>query len=142
MVPIVIEHRLHALSCAHCGETTRSPLPLLSVHPGGYGERLSAVVALLSGTYRQSHQQVKTCLAALFGIEMSTGSINRLRREVSEALAEAVIHRDETGFRQGNSDGQNAAKKPGLALGAGDTGGQCLHHPVEPLSIGGSSPDW
>lgn len=124
MVPIVIEHRLHALSCAHCGETTRSPLPL-SVHPGGYGERLSAVVALLSGTYRQSHQQVKTCLAALFGIEMSTGSINRLRREVSEALAEAVaeaqayvqqeavIHSDETGFRQGNSDGQNTAKKRG-----------------------------
>ena len=124
IVPIVIEHRLHALSCEHCGETTRSRLPP-AVHPGGYGERLSAVVALLSGAYRQSHQQVKTCLAALFGIEMSTGSINRLRREVSDALAhpvaeaqayvqgEAVIHSDETGFRQGNSDGQNATKKRG-----------------------------
>jgi hypothetical protein len=76
----IVEHRPE--TCAHCGETTRSPLPL-SVHPGGYGERLSPVLALLSGTYRQSHQQVKTCLAALFGIEMSTGSINRLRREVS-----------------------------------------------------------
>jgi transposase len=124
IVPIVIEHRLHALCCEHCGETTRSPLPTV-VHPGGYGERLSAVVALLSGAYRQSHQQVKTCLAALFGIELSTGSINRLRREVSETLAqpvaeaqayvqqEAVIHSDETGFRQGNSDGQNAEKKRG-----------------------------
>ena len=124
MVPIIIEHRLHALCCEHCGETTRSPLPT-AVHSGGYGERLSAVVALLSGTYRQSHQQVKTCLAALFEIEISMGSINRLRREVSEALAqpvaeahayvqrEAVIHSDETSFRQGNSDGQNEAKKQG-----------------------------
>ena len=124
IVPLVIEHRLHALACEHCGETTRSVLPA-AIHPGGYGERLSAVVALLSGAYRQSHQQVKTCLAALFGIEISTGSINRLRREVSEALAqpvadahvyvqgEAVVHSDETSFRQGNSDGQNDTKKRG-----------------------------
>ena len=124
MVPMVIEHRLHALCCEHCGKTTRSPLPT-AVHPGGYGERLSGGGALLSGAYRQSHQQVKTCLAALFEIEISTGSINRLRREVSEALAqpvaeaqayvqrEAVVHSDETSFRQGNSDGQNEAKKQG-----------------------------
>jgi len=78
IVPVVVEHRLHALVCEHCGETTRSVLPT-GVHPGGYGERLSGVVALLSGAYRQSHQQVKTCLGALFGIEISTGSINRLR---------------------------------------------------------------
>jgi hypothetical protein len=36
---------------------------------------------------------------------------------VAEAQAyvqqEAVIHSDETGFRQGNSDGQNTAKKRG-----------------------------
>jgi len=74
IVPIVIEHRLHGLCCEHCGEVTRSQLPT-AVHAGGYGERLSAVVALLSGAYRQSHQQVKTCLAALFEIEISTGSI-------------------------------------------------------------------
>ncbi|WP_027269210.1 IS66 family transposase [Leptolyngbya sp. PCC 6406] len=122
--PIVIEHRLHALDCEHCGKTTRSKLPA-EVHQGGYGERLSAVVALLSGAYRQSHQQVKTCLAALFEIEISGGSINRLRREASAALGqpvaeaqgyvqgEAVIHSDETSFRQGNSDGQNQAQRQG-----------------------------
>ncbi len=89
IVPIVIEHRLHTIACEHCGETTRSVLPA-AIHPGGYGERLSAVVALLSGAYRQSHQQVRTCLAGLFGIEISAGSINRLRREISEALAQPV----------------------------------------------------
>jgi len=122
--PIVTEHRLHALDCEHCGKTTRSKFPA-DVHPGGYGERLSAVVALLSGAYRQSHQQVKTALAALFGVEISSSSINQLRREASEALGqpvaeaqgyvqrEAVIHSDETSFRQGNSDGQNGAGKQG-----------------------------
>ncbi|MBD2429548.1 IS66 family transposase, partial [Phormidium sp. FACHB-1136] len=56
----------------------------------GYGERLSALVALLSGGYRQSHRQVKTLLAVLAGIEISTGSINRLRQEMSDALATPV----------------------------------------------------
>lgn len=123
-MPIVTEHRLHALACEHCGKITRSQFPA-NVHPGGYGERLSAVVALLSGAYRQSHQQVKTALAALFEVEISSSSINRLRREASEALKPsvveargyvqqaAVIHSDETSFRQGNSDGQNPAQKQG-----------------------------
>lgn len=124
IAPIVTEHRLHALDCEHCGKTTRSKLPA-AVHPGGYGKRLSAVVALLSGAYRQSHHQVKTALAALFGVEMSSSSINRLRREASAALGqsvteaqsyvqqESVIHSDETSFRQGNSDGQNPTQKQG-----------------------------
>ncbi|PZU93358.1 MAG: IS66 family transposase, partial [Leptolyngbya sp.] len=76
--PIVIEHRLHQLACEHCGTLTRSVLPE-GVTRRGYGERLSALVALLSGGYRQSHRQVKTLLAALANIKISTGSINRLR---------------------------------------------------------------
>lgn len=120
--PRVREHRLHQLTCEHCGAKTRSPLPE-GVSRSGYGERLSALVALLSGGYRQSHRQVKTLLQAIANLELSTGSINRLRREMSEALAAPVaqaqeyvgqaqvLHSDETGFAQGNGDGKNEAGK-------------------------------
>lgn len=120
--PIVIEHRLHQLACEHCGALTRSELPE-GVTRRGYGERLSALVGLLSGGYRQSHRQVKTLLAALANIKMSTGSINRLRQEMSVALSHpvqqalayvqhsGVLHSDETSFKQGNGDGANADGK-------------------------------
>lgn len=120
--PIVIEHRLHQLACEHCGSLTRSVLPE-GVTRRGYGERLSALVALLSGGYRQSHRQVKTLLAALANIKISTGSINRLRQEMSDALAHpveqalgyvqqsGVLHSDETSFAQGNGDGANEMGK-------------------------------
>ncbi len=60
---------------------------------------------------------VKSLLATLFGVELSRGSINRLRNQVSEAIAvsveqahqyvqaQAFVHSDETGFSQGNGDG-------------------------------------
>lgn len=116
--PIVIEHRLHQLACEHCGSLTRSVLPE-GINRRGYGERLSALVALLSGGYRQSHRQVKTLLTALANIKMSTGNINRLRQEMSVALTHPVqqalgyvqhsgiLHSDETSFVQGNGDGSN-----------------------------------
>lgn len=119
---VIIEHRLHQLACGHCGARTRSSLPP-EVTRSGYGERLSAVVALLSGAYRQSHQQVKTLLLAMFSIHLSTGSINRLRQEMSKALAlpvqqahgyvqqAPVVHSDKTSFKQGNSDGGNIMGK-------------------------------
>jgi len=122
IAPIVIEHRLHQLACEHCGSLTRSALPE-GVTCRGYGERLSALVALLSGGYRQSHRQVKTLLAALANIQISTGSINRLRQEMSVALDTPVeqalayvqhgemLHSDETSFCQGNGDGANADGK-------------------------------
>ncbi|WP_071789098.1 IS66 family transposase zinc-finger binding domain-containing protein [Leptolyngbya sp. Heron Island J] len=49
--PIVIEYRLHQLSCDACGHLSQARLPP-EVSPSGYGERLSAIVALLSGPYR------------------------------------------------------------------------------------------
>ena len=64
-------------------------------------------------------------MEAVFGIEMSVGTINHLRIEVSEAVSNAVteamsyvqqqpsLGADETGFKQGNGDGQNAAKSSG-----------------------------
>lgn len=116
--PIVIEHRLHQLTCSRCGTQTRATLPS-KVNPSGYGVRVVAMVALLSGMYRNSQRMVQSALADLFDISMSLGTVNKLRLEASNAVAncvdeaklyvqqQACVAADETGFNQGNIDGCN-----------------------------------
>jgi transposase len=122
--PDVVEYRLHELECEHCGTKTRGQLPE-GVSGRCYGVRVAGWVGLMSGEYRQSHRQVQGILREGFGIELSRGSINRIRQEVSEAVEQAVeqaqvyvqqqpvVHCDETGFAQGNQDGQNPEHKRG-----------------------------
>ncbi len=122
--PDVVEYRLHQLECEHCGTKTRAKLPE-GVSGRCYGVRVAGWVGLMSGEYRQSHRQVQGILREGFGIELSRGSINRMRQEVSEAVAAAVkeaqeyvqqqpvVHCDETGFAQGNQDGQNPNHRRG-----------------------------
>jgi len=117
----ITEHRLHELECKHCRQKTRAKLPR-NVSASSYGERLSALVAWFSSDYRQSHGQLQQMLKRLFGIEISRASISRLRTEMSDALASVVteaheyvqsqpqMHSDETGFVQGNCDGNNPEK--------------------------------
>ena len=112
------EHRLHQLTCIHCGEKTRAVLPE-EVEECGYRERVVAIVSVLSGMYRHSHRMVVSAMSDLFGVKMSLGTVNRLRKEGSEAVSGAVeeakayvqsapiVGADETGFGQGNADGQN-----------------------------------
>lgn len=123
IIPVVSEHRLHQLTCEHCGTLTRATLP--KALASGYGPHLSGIIGLLSGCYRLSHQRVVSLLSELFDIRLSASSVNRLRQELSAALAlpvsaaheyvqrAAVKHSDETGFRQGNSDGRNPTNKRG-----------------------------
>ena len=118
----IIEHQLHSLECLCCGKKTRASLPA-SVNPRGYGERLQAIVGLLSGGYRLSHQNLKTLLWELWGIRISVASLNRLRQTLSQkvlpAVAEArayvqaapVTHADETGWKQHDGDGSNPEQK-------------------------------
>lgn len=120
--PIVIEHRLHQLTCGRCGNLNRATLPD-DVNPSGYGVRVVAMVALLSGVYRNSQRMVQSALADLFGISISLGTVNRLRQEASNALAncvdeaklyiqqQAVVGADETSFPQGNIDGCNPQQR-------------------------------
>jgi hypothetical protein len=122
--PEVKEYRLHALECPHCGQKTRASLPV-GVSQRCYGPRLAGWIGLLSGAYRQSHRQLKALLVEGFGIQLSRGSINRARQEVSESLAPAVemahayvlkqpvVNCDETGFAQGNQDGLNPRQRRG-----------------------------
>lgn len=120
--PLITEYRLHQLECEHCGDRTRASLPSF-VSPKCYGARLAAFVAMLSGESRQSHRQVKTFLSQVFGIELARGTINRMREEISSAVAAAtteameftkqqpVVNCDETGFSQQNKDGENPKQK-------------------------------
>lgn len=120
--PIVIEHRLHKLTCEQCGTSTRAKLPD-NVNPSGYGVRVVATIALLSGLYRNSHRMVQSALADLFGISMSLGTVNKLRLEASNAVADCVeqaklyiqqqeiVAMDETSFNQANIDGGNPQQR-------------------------------
>lgn len=116
--PIVIEHRLHQLECDSCGALTRAVLPV-DVNQSGYGIRVVALVAVLSGVYRHSQRMVQSAMSEVFGIPMSLGTVNKLRLEVSSALEDVVesaktyvqnarvVGADETSFPQRNVDGCN-----------------------------------
>lgn len=122
--PVVVEHRFHALSCESCGAVTRGWDESV-LNQSRYGERLSALVGWLSGVGHLSHQQIQALLSEVFGIEISTGGLNRIRQELCSALADSVteageyvraaasVNVDETTFPQGNSDGANAKKSKG-----------------------------
>ncbi|WP_255346733.1 IS66 family transposase [Synechococcus sp. PCC 7336] len=124
IVPRVSEYQLHQLTCDRCGCATRASLPV-GVSSLGYGERLTAVVALLSGSYRQSHRQVQGLMRDLFNLTVSRGGVSRLRQQMSAAVSEtvaqaktyvhsqAVLHSDETGFEQTNRDGLNPEERQG-----------------------------
>jgi hypothetical protein len=83
------------------------------------------LIALLSVEYRQSHRQIVQFLQDVLGINLSRQSIVRSRQEMSAAVADcvseaheyaqhqAVVHSDETGFKQGNRDGHNPERKQG-----------------------------
>jgi transposase len=123
--PIVTEHQFFSMTCNCCGQENQASSMSQIISQGGYGTRVAAYVGLFSSQYRQSYRQIQNIMAAVFGIEMSLGSINRLRIEVSESVSSAVIAAigyvqqqpivgvDETGFKQRNGDGQNAAQTSG-----------------------------
>ena len=118
----IIEHRLHQLECNHCGTKTRANLPE-NVSESGYGSTVVALVSLMSGVYRHSHRMIVSGMWDFFGVKMSLGTVNRLRKEASVALSAAVeeaksyiqsapiVNGDETGFSQGNADGKNPLAK-------------------------------
>lgn len=122
--PEVVEHRFHCLKCHECGQWTRGWNDRV-INGSGYGERVAAHVAVLSGQYRQSHRMVQSLLDELFGIRISVGSINQLRQESCQAMASVVevahhyvracevVHVDETSFVQHNGDGHNPSERKG-----------------------------
>lgn len=80
----VLEYQLHRLTCPCCHTSTcGTPPPEVK---GQFGPRLEATLALLAGQYRQGLRPVVALASALWGLNMSTGMVSKLRQRSAEAL--------------------------------------------------------
>jgi transposase len=82
----VTEYRLHTVDCT-CGEKVT---PGREQRPkSAFGDRLSATVSLMTGSYQMSRRQVPLFLKEVFGIDMSLGSVSNIEGRMTGALAAA-----------------------------------------------------
>ena len=112
--PLVTEYRRHRLSCPRCSRVTCPSLPTDA--QGGYGPRVQAVCALLSGAYRVGKRGVARLCQDLFGVPISPAAVCGLQRKTATALEPIVkeahcyvagkpANVDETGWREGRKRG-------------------------------------
>lgn len=112
--PHVTEYRRHRLPCPRCGRVTCAALP--AEVRGGYGPRVQAVCAVLSGAYRVGKRGVSRLCRDLFGVPISPAAVCDLQRETAAALEPVVreahahvvgkpANVDETGWREGTKRG-------------------------------------
>ena len=87
--PHVTEWRRHEVDCPHCGASTRAIYDSATIPSTAFGPCLTAVVAMLTGTYHLSRRKAQKLLAELFGISVSLGAISAMERRASDALASA-----------------------------------------------------
>ncbi len=81
----VVHHRRHTLACPCChAHTTAPPVPQAA---SGFGPKLTAAVAYLSGVGRLSKRTIRTLLDDLCGLPVSLGSVSKLEQTVSRALS-------------------------------------------------------
>ncbi|MCA1700085.1 MAG: IS66 family transposase [Actinobacteria bacterium] len=106
----VSEHRLHGLRCSQCATRTRAELPR-ELPRSAFGPRLQAAVVTLAVRNRVSRRDTSELARELFGVELSTGSVDAIVHRAGEALAgpytqleqrlksAAVVNIDETGWK-------------------------------------------
>jgi transposase len=75
---------LHEACCPQCGRLLKAPLP--EAYRYGYGPRLTALIAELSGSQRGSRSAVQEFCTSFLGVPISRGAIQRLVDRVSEAI--------------------------------------------------------
>ena len=106
----VTHYRRHTLECRCCGTLTTFP----PVAASGFGPKLTATVAYLSGVGRLSKRTIRTLLDDVCDIPMSLGSVSKLERAVGRVLEpiHAAAHEatqgldanvDETGWKEGKA---------------------------------------
>jgi len=110
--PQVTEHVRRACRCPACGKRTWAPLPA-GVPASGFGPRLHATVALLTGKTHMSRRHARACFAELFRLPLALGTLAKIERRVAAALATPtaavaaavqaapVVYSDETRWREG-----------------------------------------
>jgi transposase len=106
----VTEHRLHDLSCPECAARTRAELPV-GVPRSAFGPRLQAAVVTLTVRNRVSRRDTTELARELFGVELSTGSVDKIIQRAGDALAgphtqleqriksASAVNIDETGWK-------------------------------------------
>ena len=86
--PAADDYWLHRVTCS-CGETTCGTLPI-GVPPGMLGVQVLALIAVLTADGHMSRRKVQSLLAAVFGLEVSLGTLSESEQIVSDAVAPAV----------------------------------------------------
>jgi transposase len=106
----VTEHRVHRLRCPVCAAETRAELPT-GVPRSSFGPRLQAAVVTLAVRNRVSRRDTTELARELFGLELSSGSVDAIIHRAGEALAgphtrleqeiksAPVVNIDETGWK-------------------------------------------
>ena len=104
------EHRTHQLRCRHCRARTSALLPE-RIAGQGFGPRLQAAIVTLTARHRVSRRGITELVRDLFGVTLSTGTVDAICERASEALAgphchlqdwvldQDAVHVDETGWR-------------------------------------------
>jgi transposase len=80
----ITHHVLHKGCCTKCGKMVSAQLP--NEQSFGYGPRMSALIAELSGMQGTSRQGVQQFLSSVLGVSISTGAIQKVIDRVSEAM--------------------------------------------------------
>ena len=110
-IAMLIRHfLLHKGQCRRCGKVSRATIP--TGHQTGYGPKLSALIALLSGDHGDSRSTVQRFCTQFLGLKISTGAIQKIINRVSKAIkphyasieefvhSQKVNHVDETPWYQ------------------------------------------
>lgn len=105
----VSEHRLHWVCCPSCAAVTTAAPPAAS--RWSFGPRLQAAIVALAVRNRVSRRATTELARELFGVELSTGTVDAILQRAGEALAaphtrleqeikrSAVVNIDETGWK-------------------------------------------
>jgi transposase len=113
--PTTTEHRSHTYGCT-CGHETTEPFPADVRAPVSYGPRARAIVAYLLARQHIPNRRVAEAMADLFGLEISTGTVDSIYAEAGRRLkgfiaalvvllrSLPVLHADETTDRIGTKN--------------------------------------
>ncbi len=115
----VIEHRVLKRYCPHCQSYQSPKLDLTGqvLGQGRFGVRLVSLIATLRTALRMSLAQIRGYLQTFYKLEISLGEIVYLLNQVRETTkgaveslkremqASAIVHGDETGWREDGLNG-------------------------------------
>jgi len=85
------QHRTHQLRCRHCRARTSARLPD-GIGTSVFGPRLQAAIVTLTARHRLSRRGIAELAQDLFGVALSTGSVDAICQRASGALAGPHCH--------------------------------------------------